>query len=204
MDAGFNQLGQDPANGTACLLVQFRRQRQRQRQRRRGAARSQGAEIDINAQIMDGLTLELNAGYDDAKFTQTVPGVLFQSGDRIPQVPRASAEFDADYHFPISNDVSGFANADYRYVGNSWSTNNALTNPTTGAVIPLIRPSYRIADFRGGVKYGKTEYALFIKNLTNEYANLSDTNAISLQATGQSRVAISPPRTIGLEFRYRY
>ena len=169
-----------------------------------GAARSQGAEIDINARVIDDLTLEFSAGYDDAKFTETVSGVLFQSGDRIPQVPRESAQLGADYEFPISNDIAGFAHADYRYVGNSWSTNNALTNPATGRVVPLIRPSYRIADLRGGIKYGKTEYALYIKNLTNEYANLSDTNAISLQATGQSRVAISPPRTIGLEFRYRY
>jgi outer membrane receptor protein involved in Fe transport len=169
-----------------------------------GAARSQGAELDINARVLDDLTLELSGGYDDAKFTETVPGVLFRAGDLIPQVPRVSAAFDADYEFQISGDLSAFANADYRYVGSSWSTNNALTNPTTGAVIPLIRPSYRIADVRGGVKYGKTEYALFIKNLTNEYANLSDTTAVSLQATGQSRVAISPPRTIGLEFRYRY
>jgi iron complex outermembrane recepter protein len=169
-----------------------------------GAARSQGAEIDINARVLDGLTLELSAGYDDAKFTETVPGVLFQAGDRIPQVPRESAQFDADYEFQISGDLSGFAHADYRYVGSSWSTNNALTNPVTGAVVPLIRPSYRIADLRAGVKYGRTEYALFIKNLTNEYANLSDTTAVSLQAIGQSRVAISPPRTIGLEFRYRY
>jgi iron complex outermembrane receptor protein len=169
-----------------------------------GAARSQGAELDINARVLDDLTLQISGGYDDAKFTETVPGVLFQAGDLIPQVPRVTAQFDADYEFQISGDLSGFANADYRYVGSSWSTNNALTNPTTGAVIPLIRPSYRIADLRGGVKYGKTEYALFIKNLTNEYANLSDTTAVSLQAIGQSRVAISPPRTIGLEFRYRY
>ena len=169
-----------------------------------GAARSQGAEIDVNARVLNDLTVELSGGYDDAKFTETVPGVLFQAGDRIPQVPRESAQFDADYDFPISSNLSGFAHADYRYVGNSWSTNNALTNPTTGRVVPLIRPSYRIADLRGGVKYGNTEYALFMKNLTNEYANLSDTNAISLQAIGQSRVAISPPRTIGLEFRYRY
>ena len=169
-----------------------------------GAARSQGAEIDINARVIDDLTLEFSAGYDDAKFTETVPGVLFQSGDRIPQVPRISAQLAADYEFPISNDIAGFAHADYRYVGNSWSTNNALTNPDTGRVVPLIRPSYRIADLRGGIKYGKTEYALYIKNLTNEFANLSDTNAISLQAIGQSRVAISAPRTIGVEFRYRY
>jgi iron complex outermembrane recepter protein len=169
-----------------------------------GAARSQGAEIDINARVLDDLTLELSAGYDDAKFTQTVPGVLFQAGDRVPQIPRASAQFDADYALPISGDFLGFTHADYRYVGSSWSTNNSMTNPVSGRVVPLIRPAYRIADLRGGVKYGKVEYALYMKNLTNEYANLSDTNAISLQATGQSRVAISPPRTIGLEFRYRY
>jgi outer membrane receptor protein involved in Fe transport len=169
-----------------------------------GAALSQGVEFDINARVLDNLTLELSGGYDDAKFTQTVPDVLFRAGDRIPQIPRESAQFDADYDFPISGGISGFAHADYRYVASSWSTNNSLTNPVTGSVVPLIRPSYRIADLRGGIKYGKTEYALFIKNLTNEYANLSDTNAISLQAIGQSRVAISPPRTIGLEFRYRY
>ena len=82
--------------------------------------------------VIDDLTLEVSAGYDDAKFTQTVPGVLFRSGDRVPQVPRESAQFDANYKFTISSDVSGFAHADYRYVGNSWSTNNAVTNPNTG------------------------------------------------------------------------
>jgi iron complex outermembrane receptor protein len=169
-----------------------------------GAARSQGAEIDISARITEGLSLELSGGFDDAKFTETVPGVLFQSGDRVPQVPRESVQFDADYQFPIGNDLTGFAHADYRYVGNSWSTNNSNTNPTTGRVVPLIRPAYRIADLRAGVRHNKTEYAIFVKNLTNELANLSDTNAIAAQAVGESRVAVSPPRTIGVEFRYRY
>jgi iron complex outermembrane recepter protein len=169
-----------------------------------GAARSQGAEIDLEARVTDGLDLELSGGFDDAKFTETVPGVLFQSGDRVPQVPRQSAQFDADYHFPVTSDITGFAHADYRYVGSSWSTNNSNTNPDTGRVVPLIRPAYRIADLRGGIRYGNTEYAVFVKNLTNEIANLSDTNAISLQAVGESRVAVSTPRTIGVEVRYRY
>lgn len=169
-----------------------------------GAARSQGAEIDINARIAEGLTLALSGGFDDAKFTETVPGVLFRSGDRVPQVPRESAQFDADYQFRIGSNLTGFAHADYRYVGSSWSTNNSNTNPATGRVVPLIRPAYRIADLRAGVRYDKAEYALFVKNLTNELANLSDTNAIAGQAVGESRVAVSPPRTIGFEFRYRY
>jgi iron complex outermembrane recepter protein len=109
-----------------------------------------------------------------------------------------------DYHFLIRSNLTGFAHADYRYVGSSWSTNNANTDPATGRVVPLIRPAYRIADLRAGVRYDKAEYALFVKNLTNELANLSDTNAIAGQALGESRVAVSPPRTIGVEFRYRY
>ena len=169
-----------------------------------GAARSQGGEIDLDARVTEAITLELSGGFNDAKFTETLPGVLFQSGDRVPQIPRESAQFDADYHFPIGNNMTGFAHADYRYVGNSWSTNNSNTNPDTGRVVPLIRPAYRIADLRAGVRYEKTEYALFVKNLTNELANLSDTNAVAGQAVGQSRVAVSPPRTIGVEFRYRY
>jgi iron complex outermembrane recepter protein len=169
-----------------------------------GAARSQGVELDMEARITEGLTLGLSGGFDDAKFTETVPGVLFQSGDRVPQVPRESAQFEADYHFPIGTTLTGFAHADYRYVGDSWSTNNSNTNPATGRVVPLIRPAYRIGDLRAGVRCGGTEYAVFMKNVTNEIVNLSDTNAISLQAVGESRVAVSPPRTIGVEFRYRY
>lgn len=169
-----------------------------------GAARSQGVEIDLNARVADGLTVELSGGFDDARFTETVPGVIFQSGDRVPQVPRQSAQADVDYHFPLGNKLTGFAHADYRYVGSSWSTNNSNTNPFTGRVVPLIRPAYRIADLRAGVRFGNAEYAAFVKNLTNEIANLSDTNAISLQAVGESRVAVSPPRTVGAEFRYRY
>lgn len=169
-----------------------------------GAARSQGAELDVSMKPVDWLTLELSAGFDDAKFTETVPGVLFQSGDRVPQVPRQSAQLSVDFEHPLTERLAGFAHVDYEYTGSSWSTNNSLVNPDTGRVVPLIRPAYRIVDLRGGVKYANTEYAFYIKNLTNEYANLSDTNAVSLQAEGQSRVAISPPRTIGLEVRYRY
>ena len=170
-----------------------------------GAARSQGAELDINIKPFDWLTVELSGGFDDAKCLRRLfPGVLFQSGDRVPQVPRESAQFGIDFEQPLSGPLSVFAHLDYNYVGSSWSTNNSNVNPDTGRVVPLIRPAYRIADLRGGVKYGNTEFAAYIKNLTNEYANLSDTNAVSLQATGQSRVAISPPRTIGLEVRYRY
>jgi iron complex outermembrane recepter protein len=168
-----------------------------------GSARSQGGEFDLNARLTDGLTLQLSGGIDQATFTQTVPGALFEAGDRIPQVPRESFQIAANYTYPLANGASAFGHLDYRTVGDSWSTNNALTNPTTGRVVPLIRPAYRIADLRAGLTRGPLEYAFFVKNITNEIANLSDTTAVSLQAPGISRVVINPPRTLGIELRYR-
>jgi iron complex outermembrane recepter protein len=169
-----------------------------------GKAVSQGGELAVNARVTDNLSLELNAGFDDATFTTTVPGAVFQAGDRIPQVPRESYQLGLNYTHPIPNDGAAFGHLDYRAVGDSWSTNNAVTNPATGRVVPLIRPAYHIADARAGLRYGQTEYALFVKNLTNEVVNLSDTSAVALQAPGITRVAVNPPRTVGVEVRYRF
>jgi iron complex outermembrane receptor protein len=169
-----------------------------------GKARSQGGELAINVRITDKLLLQLNGGFDDATFTTTVPGALFQAGDRIPQVPRESLQIGVNYTRPISSGGVVFGHLDYRAVGDSWSTNNAVTNPATGRVVPLIRPAYRILNVRTGLRQGSAEYALFVKNLTNEVANLSDTTAVSFQAVGISRVAVNQPRTIGVEVRYRF
>jgi outer membrane receptor protein involved in Fe transport len=169
-----------------------------------GEARSQGGEFAITARITDNLSLRLSGGMDDAIFTTTIPGVLFRAGDRIPQVPRESFQIGVNYTHPISNGAVAFGHFDYRAVGDSWSTNNAVTNPATGRVVPLIRPAYRILDVRTGLRYGPAEYALFAKNLTNEVANLSDTTAVSLPAPGISRVAVNQPRTIGVEFMYHF
>jgi outer membrane receptor protein involved in Fe transport len=169
-----------------------------------GDARSQGAELDINARITDKLSVQLSGGYDDAKYTTTVPGALFQTGDRIPQVARESFEIGVNYTQPVFTGAEAFGHLDYRVVGDAWSTNNSVTDPTTGHVIPLIRPAYHMADLRAGLRNGPAEYALFVKNLTNEVVNLSDTAAVSFPAPGITRVAVNQPRTIGVEVRYRF
>jgi iron complex outermembrane receptor protein len=168
-----------------------------------GNARSQGGELDINARITNNLSVQLSGGYDDAKYTTTVQGALFQTGDRIPQVARGSFQVSVNYTQPVFTGEA-FAHIDYKFVGDAWSTNNSVTDPTTGHVIPLIRPAYHTADARAGFRYGPAEYALFVKNLTNEVVNLSDTAAVSFPAPGISRVAVNQPRTIGVEVRYLF
>jgi outer membrane receptor protein involved in Fe transport len=169
-----------------------------------GDARSQGGELDINVRITDRLSVQLSGGFDDAKYTTTVPGALFQTGDRIPEVARESFEIGVNYNQPVFTGAEAFGHLDFRAVGDSTSTNNSLTDPTTGRIIPLVRPAYHMADLRAGLRNGPAEYALFVKNLTNEVVNLSDTAAVSFPAPGIARVAVNQPRTIGLEARYRF
>jgi iron complex outermembrane recepter protein len=168
-----------------------------------GDARSQGGELDIDAAITGDLTFEFSGGIDDATFTETSKGTVFEPGNRIPQVPRESFQVALNYSHDISDMTAVFGHLDYRNVGDSWSTNNAITNPATGSIVPLIRPAYRILDLRGGIRYRSAEYALFIKNVTNEIANLSDTYPVSIQPVGIARVAVNQPRTIGAEVIYR-
>jgi iron complex outermembrane recepter protein len=82
-------------------------------------------------------------------------------------------------------------------VGDSYSANNAQVNP-------LHRPEYNIADLRIGVRNARYEVTAFVRNLTNEHANLGDAILIGAQVPGQPRFVINQPRTIGLEARVRF
>ena len=168
-----------------------------------GKARSQGVEFEATARPMQGLSFNLGFGYTDAKFKTSAPGTKFRKGDRVPQVPKYTLSAGGDYNFPISDDMRGFGHVDYRYVSNSLSVLNSGVD-AAGIAIPRIRPSYSIVDLRGGVSFGKNEVALYVKNVTNELANLGDALALAAELPGRARVSINQPRTFGVEFRSRF
>ena len=168
-----------------------------------GKARSQGIELEATARPMQGLSFNVGFGYTDAKFRTSAPGTEFRKGDRVPQVPKYTLSVGGDYNFPISDDIRGFGHVDYRYVSNSLSVLNSGLD-ANGIAIPRVRPSYDIVDLRGGVSFGKNEVALYVKNVTNELANLGDALALAAELPGRARVNINQPRTFGVEFRSRF
>jgi outer membrane receptor protein involved in Fe transport len=57
---------------------------------------------------------------------------------------------------------------------------------------------------RIGVENASWSAAVFVDNLTNKMALLSDTGALSANVPIFNRIATNPPRTIGVDLNYRF
>jgi len=162
-----------------------------------GAARSTGFELEFSGRPLPELTLGLGFGYEDARITEQALGDPQAVGSPVYQVPGITIASNAEYERHLTSEWSGFTRVDYSHVGESWSANNAQVNP-------LKRPAYDIADVRLGVRNERYEFVAFVKNLTNEHANLGDAILIGAQIPGQPRFLINRPLTAGVEARVRF
>ena len=79
----------------------------------------------------------------------------------------------------------------------------AATRPIP-QVTPLYRPAYTIADVRLGGRRERYEVALFVKNITNEHANLADASHDRSELPGQPHFVVNRPLTAGVEARVRF
>jgi outer membrane receptor protein involved in Fe transport len=162
-----------------------------------GHARSQGVELEFSGRLTRALTLGVGFGYENARITEQGAGTPQPAGSPVYLVPKVTAASNLEYAAQLTAAWSGFARIDYAHVGDSYSANNAQ-------VTPLHRSAYNIADLRFGGRRGAYEVAAFVKNLTNEHANLGDAILIGAQVPGQPRFVINRPLTVGVEARVRF
>jgi outer membrane receptor protein involved in Fe transport len=162
-----------------------------------GKAQSTGFELEFNGRLLPGLTLGIGLGYVDAHIVEKGVGSAQAVGSPVYQVPNLTLSGNLEYQWPLRANWAPFGRIDYSYIGESFSANN-------GAVHPLRRPSYEIADLRLGVRHDRFEIAAFVTNLTNEHASLADAVLIGAQLPGQPRVLINQPRTVGIDVRIRF
>ena len=161
-----------------------------------GAARSAGFEVETTLAPADGLLMQFAAGYTDAQFTESVPG-LVSDGDRLQQIPEWTISSTVDYEFPLGTQHDGFVRADLAHVGESISRVVDSGNPR-------IRPSYQILNARLGVRSGSFEIAAFIDNLLDEDAVLADNRTLAAEALGRPRIVRNRPRTFGIDIRANF
>ena len=158
-----------------------------------GKAKSQGVEAAWTYRPASGLTLDANATWTDATLTQhTPPGLVGAKGDRLPYVPRWSANIGAQYDFPIGNGWSGYLGGNYRYVGARLTDFQSLPNARYNL------PSYKVLDLRAGLNYGNWTFGVYVKNAT-------DSRGISILSFETTDPTASPyaatyvqPRLIGV------
>ena len=162
-----------------------------------GAAKSSGFELEVSARPVDGLFLQAAAGYTDAQFTETVPGIA-NDGDPLQQVPEWTFSATVDYEAQTSfHDYMWFTRSDLAYVDGSIST-------VVDSNSPRIRPSYTIVNTRLGLRNDSHELTLFVDNIFDEDAVFSDNRTLAAEAAGRPRIVRNRPRTIGIEFRTRF
>ena len=122
-----------------------------------GTAHSRGVELQAAYVPLKGVTVGANGAYTDARFTETVPGVV-NDGDRLTYVPKFAGAAYAQYLAPIQNGWNALVEGDYQYEGYRVDTYR----------VPL--PGYGTWNTRFGVQNDRWVVNFYVKNLTDKYA----------------------------------
>jgi outer membrane receptor protein involved in Fe transport len=162
-----------------------------------GAAVSKGGELEVRAKPAEPLEVSLGLGYQDAKITQASIESPQTVGSPIYQVPDWTGSGSVQYTAPLGAEWRMVSNADYSYIGRSYSGNNQPSDPR-------LRPAYRLINAHIGFDRGRFEVALVGKNLADEVANLGDSRSIAAETPGRPRLFVNQPRTVGIEFRQSF
>ena len=154
-----------------------------------GHAVSRGVEATFEARPVEGLSLTATVAYDDAHLTQDVitpAGVIGLKGDQLPNAPKWMESVSAEYSWPVVNRVDGFVGGALRAVDSRYWV------PESTTLFPQYQmPSYLTGDLRAGLRSGRTEVQVFVRNVGDERAQTANS------AYGLNFVTISRPRTIG-------
>ncbi|MGC1301278.1 MAG: TonB-dependent receptor [Caulobacteraceae bacterium] len=133
----------------------------------------EGAEFDIAARPVSGLTLTAGLTYLNSEVTQgtafgpvpisrTVPSNV--AGEVLPLTPRWQFQSDAEYKFPLTGEWSGFIGGNLSYRSDQAATFVSTGNPF------LQIPNVTLLDLRVGAELpgSRLRVELWGKNVTNQ------------------------------------
>lgn len=167
-----------------------------------GKARSYGAEVAIDAQPVEGLSLGLAGGYLDTEITQSDPRSFLRAGDGFTLAPKWTFAANAKYGFNIGSGLNAYLRADWQYqTKTKFDFQNSPVSP---------KPSFQVVNLRTGLVSDRWDLALFVDNLFNEEAILADlTYAVAGGVvvpigTDNRRIRPFTPRTIGVNMSMRF
>ena len=159
-----------------------------------GKAKIYGAELEVAFVLAPGLVLSQNAGYTHATNATTLANAGVVAGQRLLDVPQVTANTTLAYKYPLPNAMNLVARATNSYIDSIQDityTRNEL-------------PSYDLVGGRLGVEADRWSAMVFIDNVTNKLALLSDTGALSANIAILNRVTTNQPRTIGADLNFKF
>src|SRR6202522_4468441 len=154
--------------------------------------------VEISGLITTGLTFDLSGAYTQAYISDPSQNALesgLTPGSRILNVPKYTGVAGLTYTAELSDRLNGMVRLGSSLVG---------PNVDQAAVRQTL-PSYHLIDARAGVASGPWAAYLFGTNLTNKVAEMTINNTVfAWQTYAITRISTNQPRTIGLDFQYKF
>ncbi len=157
-----------------------------------GDAHIYGVELEINAVVLPGLVASVNGSWLHAEYiANAVPATTID--DRVQNTPEVMASGSLSYRHGITDSLSAIGRVDNNYVGSRIDT-TAQAN---------YLPAYDLTNIRAGVEGSNWTAVLFVNNVTNRLALLTNSPAINVNVHTFNRTAVEQPLTFGIDLSYR-
>ncbi len=160
-----------------------------------GVAHIYGAEVELNALLLPGLTLTANGGYTHATFVIGSLEAGITPGTRVQDIPEhtlSTALVTTDIAFPTCFSLAAHFENDY--VGRRTDATYGINN----------LPSYDLTSIRAGVESDHWSAMVFARNVFNDKAVLTNAFQINLNIPTFNREVISQPLTVGVDLSYHF
>jgi iron complex outermembrane receptor protein len=165
------------------------------------SARIQGAELELSAVPLQGLTLGLTGGFTDARFT----GSANTSGSGLPpvtpaspfvNVPRWTGSASSEYTFALSPAYELMGRLDYTY-------RSAVFHDISGSLLTR-QGAYGLLNARLAFEPSDHRWSIaaFGTNITNKHYLTGATDFTS--SFGFVFALVAPPAEWGVDLRYRF
>jgi outer membrane receptor protein involved in Fe transport len=163
-----------------------------------GDAKAYGPEVEFSARVTNGLTLNVSGSMPKAYINAPTAAALASGitpGTRVINVPRYTAVIGLDYQAAINDKLNTTS-----YIGLSMTGDSE-----DQAAYRQDMPSHNSLDARFTLSAAQWSAAVFGTNLTNKFAALTiDNTVFAWQTAAITRVSTNQPRTIGVDFQYKF
>jgi iron complex outermembrane recepter protein len=160
-----------------------------------GDAHVYGGELEIQAIVVRDLIVSANTSYSHAALvSSSLLDSGFNPGTPIQDVPRWTTSASIAYRHSLTDQLTFTARADNTYVGSRTDETYSINT----------LPSYDLTNARAGVEGGNWSAVLFVNNLADKRALLNNVTQDAVNLATYNRVAVSQPRTVGIDLNYRF
>ena len=159
-----------------------------------GVAHIYGAEIEMNALLLQGLVFSANGGYTHAIFAIGSTEAGITPGTRVQDIPEHTLNTSLAYRHSISDQLALAARIENNFIGARTDATYTINH----------LPSYDLTDLRTGIEGDRWSVALFARNLFNQRAILSNAFQLAVNIPTFNREVINQPLTVGLDLNYHF